>query len=127
MKILLSEDDADTAAYIVGGLTEEGHVVDHAADGRDGLFLAAGESYDLMIVDRRLPRLDGLAIQHGDHLAPVIRIMSRPLHIDVFIAYRHRVFPNQMRQKLPEDRHGINSRIRLAIRFLGIVLWINRG
>ncbi len=62
MKILLIEDDADTAAYIVGGLTAEGHVVDHAADGHDGLFLAAGEPYDLMIVDRRLPRLDGLAI-----------------------------------------------------------------
>ena len=62
MKILLIEDDVDTAAYIVGGLTEDGHVVDHAADGRDGLFLAAGEPYDLMIVDRRLPGLDGLAI-----------------------------------------------------------------
>jgi two-component system OmpR family response regulator len=62
MKILLIEDDSDTATYIVGGLTEKGHIVDHAADGRDGLFLAAGESYDLMIVDRRLPGLDGLAI-----------------------------------------------------------------
>ncbi len=62
MKILLIEDDSDTAAYIVGGLTAEGHVVDHAADGHDGLLLAAGEPYDLMIVDRRLPRLDGLAI-----------------------------------------------------------------
>jgi two-component system OmpR family response regulator len=62
MKILLIEDDADTADYIVGGLTEKGHVVDHAADGHDGLFLAAGEPYDLMIVDRRLPKIDGLAI-----------------------------------------------------------------
>lgn len=62
MKILLIEDDADTAAYVEGGLREEGHVVDHAADGRDGLFLAAGESYDLMIVDRRLPGMDGLSI-----------------------------------------------------------------
>jgi two-component system OmpR family response regulator len=62
MKILLIEDDSDTAAYIVGGLTEEGHVVDHAADGHDGLFLATDEPYDLMIVDRRLPRLDGLTL-----------------------------------------------------------------
>lgn len=62
MKILLIEDDADTAAYIANGLTEEGHVLDHAADGRDGLMLAAGEAYDMMIVDRRLPGIDGLAI-----------------------------------------------------------------
>ena len=62
MKILLIEDDSGTADYIVGGLTEEGHVVDHAADGHDGLFLATDEPYDLMIVDRRLPRLDGLTL-----------------------------------------------------------------
>jgi len=62
MKILLIEDDPDAVAYIVGGLSEEGHVVDHAADGRDGLFLAAGEPYDLIIVDRRLPGMDGLSI-----------------------------------------------------------------
>jgi two-component system, OmpR family, response regulator len=62
MKTLLIEDDGETAAYIVNGLTEEGLVVDHARTGRDGLVLAAGESYDVMIVDRMLPGLDGLAI-----------------------------------------------------------------
>ena len=62
MKVLLIEDDKETAAYIVSGLTEEGLVVDHAGDGRDGLVLAAGEPYDVMIVDRMLPGLDGLAI-----------------------------------------------------------------
>ncbi len=62
MKILLIEDDAGTAAYITNGLTEDGHVLDHAADGRDGLLLAAGEVYDVIIVDRRLPGIDGLAI-----------------------------------------------------------------
>ena len=62
MKILLIEDDAETAAYVVNGLHEHGHVVDHAANGRDGLFLAAGESYDAMVVDRMLPGLDGLGI-----------------------------------------------------------------
>ena len=44
------------------GLAEHGHVVDRAVDGRDGLLLAAGETYDLLIVDRMLPGLDGLAI-----------------------------------------------------------------
>jgi len=62
VKILLIEDDAETAEYIVSGLSEEGLTVDHAKDGRDGLFLAAGEAYDLMIVDRMLPGLDGLGI-----------------------------------------------------------------
>jgi two-component system OmpR family response regulator len=62
MKILLIEDDAETAAYIAKGMREHGHVVDHAANGRDGLFLAAQEHYELAIVDRMLPGLDGLGI-----------------------------------------------------------------
>ena len=61
MKVLLIEDDAKTAAFVKRGLEEHGHVVD-AANGRDGLFLAAGETYDVMIVDRMLPGLDGLGI-----------------------------------------------------------------
>jgi len=62
MKILLIEDDAETAAYLVNGLTEQGHVVDHAPEGRSGLFFATGENYDVLIVDRMLPALDGLAV-----------------------------------------------------------------
>src|ERR1700692_4639530 len=57
MKVLLIEDDVKTTAYV-----KRGHVVDSAANGRDGLFLAAGEAYDVMIVDRMLPGLDGLGI-----------------------------------------------------------------
>lgn len=62
MKILVVEDDASTADYIARGLKEQGHVVDKAANGRDGLFLAAGEGYDLLIVDRMLPGVDGLKL-----------------------------------------------------------------
>ena len=62
MKILLIEDDRETADYVMQGLTEAGHNVMIAADGRDGLFRAAGESWDLLIVDRMLPAIDGLAI-----------------------------------------------------------------
>ena len=62
MKILLIEDDAETAAYILGGLKQHGHVADHAANGRDGLFLASSEAYDVLVVDRMLPGLDGLGI-----------------------------------------------------------------
>ena len=62
MKILAIEDDDDTANYVVKGLTQQGHVVERAPNGRDGLFLAAGETYDVLIVDRVLPGLDGLGI-----------------------------------------------------------------
>ncbi len=62
MKLLVIEDDAETAAYLANGLREEGHVVDQAATGRDGLFLAATGGYDVLIVDRMLPELDGIAV-----------------------------------------------------------------
>jgi len=62
MKILLLEDDANTAAYISKGLEEEGHTVDHIPDGRDALGPAIRESYDVIILDRMLPNLDGLAL-----------------------------------------------------------------
>ena len=62
MKILLIEDDSETANYIAQGLGEEGHRLCISSDGRDGLFRAAGEHWDLLIVDRMLPRLDGLNI-----------------------------------------------------------------
>jgi two-component system, OmpR family, response regulator len=62
MKVLVVEDDAETAAYIVSGLSEQGHVVDYASNGREGLFLAGGGSYEVAIVDRMLPGLDGLSL-----------------------------------------------------------------
>ncbi|HYM31330.1 MAG TPA: response regulator transcription factor [Candidatus Cybelea sp.] len=65
MRVLLIEDDGQTAAYVMKGLREAGHAVDHAADGREGLHLAVGEPYDALIVDRMLPGLDGLGIVQG--------------------------------------------------------------
>ncbi len=62
MKILLVEDDKQTTDYIAKGLREHGHVVDHASNGRDGLYLATGEKYDVMVVDRMLPVMDGLSL-----------------------------------------------------------------
>ena len=62
MRILVIEDDAQTAAYIANGLKEHGHSVDLAGSGRDGLFLATGEHYDMLVVDRMLPEVDGLTI-----------------------------------------------------------------
>jgi two-component system OmpR family response regulator len=62
MRILIIEDDCDVASYLVKGLKEHGHTVDHAEDGQKGLLLATGESYDVMVIDRMLPGIDGLSI-----------------------------------------------------------------
>jgi two-component system OmpR family response regulator len=62
MKLLLVEDDEEAADYLKRALIEAGHAVDHAATGRDGLFLAASEPYDVIILDRLLPEMDGVAI-----------------------------------------------------------------
>ena len=76
MKILLVEDDEETADYVSDGLKREGHAIDRAANGRDGLFLAAAQPYDVMVVDRLLPGLDGLAlvkiIRAADIRTPVL-------------------------------------------------------
>ncbi|MDX1385089.1 MAG: response regulator transcription factor [Thermoanaerobaculia bacterium] len=62
MRILVIEDDRDTRDYLLRGLRESGHVVDAAADGRDGLFHALDQDYDVLVVDRMLPGLDGLSL-----------------------------------------------------------------
>ncbi len=62
MHILVIEDDAATAGYLLKSLRESGHSADHAADGKDGLFMAMEGDYDVLIVDRMLPTLDGLNI-----------------------------------------------------------------
>ena len=63
MRILVVEDDRDVAGFVVKGLREAGHVVEHADNGRDGLFLAVSEAFDAIILDRMLPGgVDGLRI-----------------------------------------------------------------
>ncbi len=62
MRILIIEDDSDSAAYLVKAFREEGHVADHAADGLSGYAMAETGGYDVLIVDRMLPRMDGLSV-----------------------------------------------------------------
>jgi two-component system OmpR family response regulator len=62
MHVLIIEDDAQLAAYLTKALREVGAAVDHAADGREGLLLAAANDYDVLVIDRMLPSLDGLAV-----------------------------------------------------------------
>ncbi len=76
MKLLVIEDDREAAAFLLKGLKESGHTVDHAEDGRQGLFLATSERFDAMIIDRMLPGMDGLAIvaamRASDNQTPVL-------------------------------------------------------
>ncbi len=62
MKLLLIEDDIEAAGYLVRALKEQGHLADHAGDGEDGLALAGSEQYDVLIVDRLIPKIDGLSV-----------------------------------------------------------------
>ena len=62
MRLLVIEDDRDAAEYLVKAFREVGHVADAATDGDDGLAMALGGQYDVLIVDRMLPKRDGLAV-----------------------------------------------------------------
>jgi len=62
MRLLIIEDDRDAASYMEKGLKESGHAVDAVHSGREGLLMAAGGDYDVLIVDRMLPELDGLSL-----------------------------------------------------------------
>ena len=62
MRLLIVEDDAEAAAYLIKAFREAGHVADHAGDGLEGYAMAEGGGYDVLVVDRMLPRLDGLSL-----------------------------------------------------------------
>lgn len=76
MKVLVVEDDQETSAYVARGLKQQGHGVEVAANGRDGLFLALDQTYDVVIMDRMLPGMDGLnllkSLRAGGVETPVI-------------------------------------------------------
>ena len=62
MRILIIEDDREAAAYLTKAFREAGHQVDHAADGLSGYDLALEGGYDVAVVDRMLPKMDGLSL-----------------------------------------------------------------
>jgi two-component system OmpR family response regulator len=62
MRLLIVEDDAEAAAYLTKAFREVGHIADHAADGLQGYAMAEGGGYDVLVIDRMLPRLDGLSL-----------------------------------------------------------------
>lgn len=76
MKLLIVEDDAEAARYLAQAMKESGHVADTAADGEAGLEMALASPYDVLIVDRMLPKRDGLslimALRAQDNRTPVL-------------------------------------------------------
>ncbi|GAB2185021.1 response regulator transcription factor [Roseibium sp. LAB1] len=76
LRILVIEDDPEAASYLVKGLSELGHTADQAGDGQTGLEMAHDRDYDILIVDRMLPKMDGLSViqelrREGNH-TPVL-------------------------------------------------------
>lgn len=85
MKLLLIDDDQQAADYVANGLRESGHSVDHAADGADGLTLALASRYDVIVADRMLPYMDGLAVVQAlraQGVATPILILSALAKVD---------------------------------------------
>ena len=80
MRILIVEDDTETREFIVRGLSEAGHTVVAAVDGRDGMFQATGEDFDAIVVDRMLPGIDVLAmvrmLRAGGTTAPILMLTA---------------------------------------------------
>jgi two-component system, OmpR family, response regulator len=77
MRLLVIEDDRDAAEYLVKAFREVGHVADAATNGEDGLSLALEGGYDVLIVDRMLPKLDGLSV--------IGRLRERGIEVPVLI------------------------------------------
>jgi len=84
-RILVVEDDADTAEYILKGLREAGFTAEHVADGRDGLYMASSSEFDAIVMDRMIPGMDGLSVTRAVRAAGVqtpILILSALAHLD---------------------------------------------
>ena len=84
-RILVVEDDAETADYVLKGLREEGYTVEHVADGRDALYAASGEAFDAIVMDRMIPGMDGLSVVKALRAASIptpILILSALSHLD---------------------------------------------
>jgi len=89
MRLLLVEDDLKIAAFIMKGMKEAGFAVDHAKDGEDGLHMTVSETYDVIICDLMLPKLDGLSI--------IERMRRRKIETPVIILSAKRTVDDRIR------------------------------
>jgi two-component system OmpR family response regulator len=84
-RVLVVEDDASTADYIGRGLRDEGFTVEHVSDGRDALYMASSSEFDVIVMDRMIPGLDGLSVIKALRAAAIptpILILSAMGHLD---------------------------------------------
>lgn len=85
MRLLIIEDDLKAASYICKGLSEAGHLADHAADGETGLDMARTAEYDVLVVDRMLPRRDGLSViscLREENISTPVLVLSALAEVD---------------------------------------------
>jgi two-component system OmpR family response regulator len=85
MRILIVEDDREAASYLVKAFSEAGHVADHAADGVEGYAMAENGNHDVLVVDRMMPRLDGLSLigkLRGEGVETPVLILSALGEVD---------------------------------------------
>jgi len=81
LRVLVIEDDAETRSFLAKGLAESGYSVDQAEDGPQGLLRATSQPYDVLIVDRMLPGLEGLsvieALRKNGNTTPVLILSAK--------------------------------------------------
>ncbi len=128
MRILIVEDDRETAAYLKKGLTESGHEVAVADTGREGLERAANESFDVLVIDRMLPGLDGLSIvaslRAANHNTPIVvlsalgdvedRVMGLRAGCDDYLPKPFALSELLARLDAVTRRSGAETRLKLA-------------
>ena len=84
-RVLIVEDDVETADFLAKAMRQDGFTVEHVADGRDGLIMGSDSKFDLIVMDRMLPTMDGLSVVKALRAAGIetpILILSAVSHID---------------------------------------------
>ena len=124
MRILVVEDDLEAQRYLVQGLKESGHVVDEAGDGETGLSLALSRPYDIAVIDRMLPGLDGLKVvaEMREHAFAFLGEQRRTEQLGQLVVGhltgphpRHRHISTDFRRLLHDDRLNDTSGQKFVI------------
>ena len=117
-RILIVEDDAETADYLAKSLRQDGFTVEHVADGRDGLIMGSGSDFDLIVTDRMLPTMDGLSVVKALRAAGVetpVLILSALAQIDERVRPARRWRRLHHQAPSPIRRWPRGSRISCAV------------
>ena len=103
MRILIVEDDTETISFIKRGFEQDGYLVDTAVNGEDGLLMASTSDYDVIILDRMLPRIDGLSVvrtlRANKNNTPIKNVKTFLIIIYIFLKFLS-LFFNYLSTKL---------------------------